>query len=164
VDIFYYDESGFSLTSCLPYAWQKKGETIGLLPGKGKRINVAGFYSGKGDFVYHLQQKGFCQEHLIELFESFCEGITKKTIVVLDNAPAHHGKAFKQKMQQWQEQDLYLFYLPPYCPELNKIEMLWKKIKYDWLDFKAYLSFQNLNLMLEEVLQNIGSLYTINFV
>lgn len=28
VDLFYFDESGFSLTPAVPYAWQTVGETI----------------------------------------------------------------------------------------------------------------------------------------
>jgi DDE superfamily endonuclease len=163
IDVFFFDESGFSLTSCLPYAWQQKGQTIGLYPGKGSRINVAGFYCCSGDFVFQMQPQSFCQHHLIEIFDNFCGQIKKKTIVVLDNAPAHHGKAFEQKVQQWQEQDLYLFYLPAYSPELNKIEIIWRKIKYQWLAFDAYLDFKNLNLKLEEVLKNIGVIYTVNF-
>ena len=29
-------------------------------------------------------------------------------------------------------------YLPPYSPELNLIEILWRRIKYTWLPFSAY--------------------------
>ncbi len=163
VALYFFDESGFSLTSCVPYAWQQKGQTIGLYPGKGSRLNVAGFYASSGDFVYHLQRQSFCQGHLIAIFDSFCRRINKKTVVVLDNAPAHHGKAFEDKVRHWQEQDLYLFYLPAYSPELNKIEILWRKIKYQWLDFEAYSNFENLLINLEKVLKGIGINYTVNF-
>lgn len=163
IDVFFFDESGFSLTSCLPYAWQQKGQTIGLYPGKGSRQNVAGFYSCSGEFIYHVQPKGFCQKQLVDIFDDFCATIKKKTIVVLDNAPTHHGKAFEARIQHWQEQDLYLFYLPAYSPELNKIEIIWRKIKYDWLDFDAYLSFKNLNEKLIDVLNKINLNYTVNF-
>jgi hypothetical protein len=163
LDICYYDESGFSLTACLLYAWQKKGETIAIVPGKGKRMNVAGFYAKTRGLQSHLQQQGFSQQHLIEIFNCFCQGISQKTIVVLDNAPSHHGKAFQAKVKQWQEQDLYWFYLPPYSPELNCIEILWKRIKYDWLKFDAYLNFKSLRLNLETVLLKIENEYTINF-
>ncbi|MDR1180459.1 MAG: transposase, partial [Bacteroidales bacterium] len=36
------------------------------------------------------------------------------------------------------------FFLPPYSPELNKIEILWRFIKYKWLPFEPFLNFQNL--------------------
>lgn len=163
LDVYFYDESGFSLTSCLPYAWQEKGKQISLLPGKGKRINVAGFYTKTGKFIYQTQLKSFKQHDLIPFFDRFCTSIDKRTIVVLDNAPTHHGKAFEAKIKEWQEQDLYLYFLPPYSPELNAIEILWRHIKYQWLDFKAFLNFDSLTLYLQEVLNNINTKYSIIF-
>jgi hypothetical protein len=32
---------------------------------------------------------------------------------------------------------LYLYYLPPYSPELNRIEILWKHAKHFWRRFVA---------------------------
>jgi len=69
-----------------------------------------------------------------------------------------------EKVKHWQEQDLYIFFLPAYSPELNNIEMLWKKIKYQWLHFDAFLSWQNLQQHLEHILDNINLKYIINFV
>ena len=37
IDLFYGDESGFSLTPVTAYAWQYKGEQIEILPQKSKR-------------------------------------------------------------------------------------------------------------------------------
>ncbi|WP_368860940.1 transposase, partial [Desulforhabdus sp. TSK] len=39
------------------------------------------------------------------------------------------------------KKNLYIKFLPTYSPELNLIEILWRKIKYEWLSFSAYLSF-----------------------
>jgi transposase len=52
--------------------------------------------------------------------------------------------------------------ITPYSPELNIIE-IWRKIKYEWLPFSAYESFQSLKDALFEVLANIGKSYTIKF-
>ena len=64
---------------------------------------------------------------------------------------------------EWEKQDLYLWFLPPYCPELNLIEILWKKIKYYWLPIDAYNSFEKLDECLCQVLANIGKKYRISF-
>jgi transposase len=45
--------------------------------------------------------------------------------VITDNAKYHHGRLHKP----WREQhtlDFALDYLPPYSPELNPIERVWK--------------------------------------
>ena len=67
-----------------------------------------------------------------------------KTTVVIDNASIHTSDQFEENILKWKEQELFLKFLPSYSPELNKIEILWKHIKYHWLDFKAYSSFTNL--------------------
>lgn len=49
----------------------------------------------------------------------------KTMIVILDNARFHHAKA----LSQWLEQHFLFFhldFLPPYSPELNPIERVWK--------------------------------------
>jgi hypothetical protein len=37
IDLFYFDESGFTLEPCVPYAWQPRGETIEVPCAKSKR-------------------------------------------------------------------------------------------------------------------------------
>jgi transposase len=64
----------------------------------------------------------------------------------------------------WRAQRLYVIFLPPYSPELNLIEMLWKKIKYEWLPVTAYQSFQSLTDHVLNVLSGYGERYRINFV
>src|SRR6266498_1393216 len=53
-------------------------------------------------------------------------------------------------------------YLPSYAPELNLIEILWRFMKYYWLPFSAYTSFQRLSEAVAEILTRIGTDYTIN--
>ena len=43
IDLCYFDESGFTLEPCVPYAWQQTGETIEIPSSKSKRLNVLGF-------------------------------------------------------------------------------------------------------------------------
>ena len=54
-------------------------------------------------------------------------------------------------------------YLPPYCPELNLIEIVWRKLKYEWLPLNAYRSFKNLGRAPNETLRQVGSKYRIAF-
>jgi len=43
IELWYYDESGFSLTPCVPYAWQEKWKTLTAESVKSKRLNCS-FY------------------------------------------------------------------------------------------------------------------------
>ena len=57
-----------------------------------------------------------------------------------------------------------MIFLPPYSPELNLIEILWRKIKYEWLPVSAYQTFQSLTGHVLKVLSNYGTERVINFV
>ena len=85
------------------------------------------------------------------------------TTLVIDNAPIHTSTEFQLMIPEWERQNLGLWFLPAYSPELNLIEILWKKIKYDWLPLEAYGSFGNLKEMLAHVLANIGKEFKICF-
>lgn len=162
--MFYYDESHFGLTPVVPYAWQEKGKPILLPSAKGKYINVAGFLSKNNELVSYQFEHTICSKELISIFNDFALKTKKKTVVVLDNAPIHRSKVFMAQEQRWRdENDLFLFFLPTYSPELNPIEILWKNIKYRWLEFSAFICYQNLKKYLDNILQNIGTKYNIQF-
>ena len=54
IDLRYVDETGFCLTSYVPYAWQSKGETITLKTQRSKRLNALGFLNRKNDLEVYL--------------------------------------------------------------------------------------------------------------
>ncbi|HIP82975.1 MAG TPA: IS630 family transposase, partial [Desulfocapsa sulfexigens] len=133
LDVYYFDESGFTLEPCIPYAWQDKNETIELPSSKSRRLNVLGFMSHQCDeFESYVVEGSVNSEVVIACIDDFSAKITRKTILVIDNAPTHTSKAFLSKVEEWKENGLIILNIPPYSPELNKIEILWRKIKYEW--------------------------------
>jgi hypothetical protein len=163
IDLYFGDESHFGLTPNVPYAWQTKHNPILLPAAKGKFLNVVGLMNRKNDLFFEMDETTFNTDKIICFLDRFAAQIVKRTVVVLDNSPIHRSNKFKAKIKQWEEDDLLIYFLPPYSPELNLIEILWRRIKYNWLSFDAYLCFQNLKERLENVLQNIGLKYDIIF-
>jgi transposase len=163
IDLYFGDESHFGLTPNVPYAWQTKENQILLPAAKGKFLNVVGLMNRKNDLFYEVLETTFNSDRLISFMDRFAQQINKKTIVILDNSPIHKSKKFINKLKQWKEKDLLIYFLPPYSPELNLIEILWRRIKYYWLPFNAYLCFQNLKDSLSDVLENFGNKYDIKF-
>jgi len=163
IAVYYFDESGFSLTPEVPYAWQAVGQTIEIPSSRSKRLNVLGFCNKQQDFHATTVQGYVDSEIVIACFDQFCRTINKETIVLVDNASIHTSDKFKSKLAQWQENGLSVKYLPTYSPELNLIEIVWRFIKYSWLPLSAYLSFKNLKNELQQVLDGIGSEYQITF-
>ena len=50
----------------------------------------------------------------------------KPIIVILDNFRSHHSKAVKESAESL---NIKLIFLPPYSPDLNPIEFIWKSVK-----------------------------------
>lgn len=73
----------------------------------------------------------------IEFMNNFANQISKKTVVILNNTPIHKSKKFISNLSRWREQYLYVYFLPPYSTELNKIDILWRFIKYEWIPLDA---------------------------
>ena len=49
----------------------------------------------------------------------------KPTVIIHDNASIHRSKLVKKQHQIWSKQGLSVFFLPPYSPEMNRIEEQW---------------------------------------
>jgi len=66
-----------------------------------------------------------------ESFQRFLESLLKhrspgqRLVLVLDNAKYHHARALQPWLRQ-QRKRLALLFLPPYSPDLNPIERVWK--------------------------------------
>lgn len=164
LDLVYFDGSGFNLSAKVVYAWQKRGTRIVIPVTRGTSQNVLGF-------MWHRCQKfsSFVFEGVIDsnvvisCFDLIAQSLEKETVIVLDNAPIHRSEEFAEKIEEWEKQGLKIYFLPTYCPSLNKIELLWKKIKYEWLSWEAYSSYKNLCRELDEILSQVGSKYYITF-
>ena len=164
IDVFFMDESGFRADSCVPYAWQRQGETQALPANTEGRMNVIGWMSRQGQSHFHQVTSTVTSVSVVEAMEKFIQSrpADKLTVVVMDNAPPHR-KAVREKQSEWLLGRVWVWFLPPYAPELNLIEILWKHIKYEWLPWDAYSSFEALQDALADIFQNLGGKYRINF-
>ncbi len=90
-----------------------------------------------------------------------CPLLTAGDVVMMDNASVHKNEAVKTLIEAT---GATLWYLPPYSPELNPIELAWNKIKQFLRKQKArtldalYLAYTNA-LMLISVQDAKGFVY-----
>jgi putative transposase len=66
------------------------------------------------------------------------------TVVVLDNAGFHRAHLIREALPRLRQARLYLYYLPPYSPELNDIEPLFRTLKHHELPERTYATFDAL--------------------
>ena len=162
-DLWYFDEAGFTLQPSIPYAWQLVGQRLELAATHGRRQNVLGFFNLHHKFHSFAFEGSIDTHTVIHCFDLFSKRRKRPALVVIDNAPIHTSDDFDEEIERWEKEDLYVKYLPTYSPELNLIEILWRKIKYDWLPLNAYQNFKTMTQALFEVIRSIGSKCRITF-
>jgi transposase len=89
--------------------------------------NTIGFYAIKGNSV-----SKFLDDSKAPSIAGFLDDIRTSNdayqaiVVIIDNFSSHRSGLVRQKAK---ELGIYLVYLPPYSPNLNPIEFIWKSIK-----------------------------------
>lgn len=69
----------------------------------------------------------------------------------------------RERHAAWAARGLTLLFLPPYSPELNKIELFWHRCKHYWGRPEDYLTDATLLDRVEYVLQRLGTEHTVTF-
>lgn len=148
----------------IPYCWQFKNESIEILPQKGKALNVFGIMDSNGKELKTFTKEGTIKaEFIINAIDEFVLTLKKMTVLILDNARIHHSKIFQEKKQKWEDVGLYIFYLPAYSPHLNRIEILWRQVKYRWIKPDDYQNLDTLKNALNLIWNSFGNSYMVHF-
>lgn len=91
----------------------------------------------------------------------------KPIVLILDNAPYNKSYQVRDRAEQL---NIRLEFLPPYCPNLNLIERLWKFFKKKVVTNKYYEKFSQFDDAIYDFFANISnyqqelkSLLTLNF-
>ena len=153
IDLIYGDESGCCLWSAASYSYYFRGEQKRQeqTQKRGRRLSIMGLWQPFVSFIFSLVLGGFKSLDFIAMMDEqarIATGIFERTgrirVIVLDNGSIHTSKAAQAKFLEWQAQGLYLFFLPPYCSEMNPIELEWQHLKRDELVGQMFDSEQEL--------------------
>jgi transposase len=138
IDLFYLDESGFSLWMPETYSYYFKGEQKRQeqTTRKGSRLSILGLLQPLVTFVYGLVVGSFTSKTYIQMMDEQAQQaqqVQTQTgrirVIVQDNGPIHTSKATRGNWTEWEAKGLYLFFLPKYCSEMNPIETEWHQLK-----------------------------------
>lgn len=171
--IWFWDETGFSLRVIRRKGWGKRGQRKKITGQRRRgRVNMMGglresdrkrvcFFIKKGDAdtfyeqLYHLHE--FVKKEWIEKGnqeEDFREK-GPKIIVILDNASYHKRLDIRDKIAHLLPK-IVLEFLPAYSPDFNIIELVWHSCK-EYIAHRLFRSVDELKELLEKLL-NQGEL------
>nr|WP_280956532.1 IS630 family transposase [Bernardetia litoralis] len=158
------DESFFNLEPNVPYGWCRIGEQVGIKSSKGGNLNVFGLLNLCGELSSFVSTQNVNSKVIIDCIDQFVETTEKTTVLVLDNVPWHISKEIEEKIEEWEEKGVLIFYLPSYSPHLNPIETLWRKIKIECLRPQDFISKEDLHQAVKNILKKYNSKkYKIDF-
>src|SRR6266851_4650612 len=112
--------------------WGKRGETpIVLSTGKRYGMSMISAITSKGRLRFMIKERGGVNADVfIEFIKRLLVGAKHKIFLIVDRGPAHVAKktsAFIKSLNG----TLRLFFLPPYSPDKNPDELVWKHVKAD---------------------------------
>lgn len=134
----YLDEAGFCLYSPVSNSYSRIGQQKRLeqVLTRGNRISILGLWQPDQQFEYALAQGGFDGESYIKVMDWIAEKTAltlaqtgRLTMVVQDNSSIHKREIVRQQWQRWQNLGLFLFFLPSYSAQMNRIEDQWHQLK-----------------------------------
>src|SRR5262245_59013464 len=154
--LFYLDESGFSPSLPTGYSWclplQRK--RVRYEYPQGRRVNVLAAYEpfyGPAPWLGALPlERTLTSDDLLAYLRQRPPEVCVPRVVVLDNASMHVSKAFKAQRKALADEGIYLYYLPAYSPELNKIEAVFKQVKHHEIPRRSHASKAELRQSVEQ--------------
>jgi len=131
-DIYFGDAAHMRSDHHAGRTWGKKGETpVVLSTGARYRMSLISAVTSRGHMRFMIKEKGGVNADVfIEFLRRLMVGSKNKIFLIVDRGPAHVAKKTKAFVASIGDR-LRLFYLPPYSPDRNPDELVWKHLKAD---------------------------------
>lgn len=100
-------------------------------------------------------KKEDCRAFLEVLRARYASNIT--LVIILDNAAIHRSKFVREYCEQ---NNILLVHLPPYSPDLNPIEMVWRVLK-KRIANRVSRTLDELVKRVSESLKSLGNMYSL---
>lgn len=156
-DKLYFMDGTHPLHNSMPsYGWLPKGRAKEIKSNTGRnRININGVLDVEGHSVIVREDERINAESTITLLgEVERKNLEAKTIyIIADNAKYYRAKKVREYLETSR---IKIVFLPPYSPNLNLIERLWKFFHKKVLYNRYYESFQEFKAECLGFFENIG--------
>ena len=140
--LYYLDQCGFSPTLPVAYSWCLPGQRkrVAYEAPQGRRVNAMAAYrpyGGPPRLEVFTAERTWDSYDLLGFLRALAWSKVPR-VVVLDNASLHTSKLVRQARLSLAAAGLYLYYLPPYSPELNEVEPVFRQVKYQEIPVRSH--------------------------
>lgn len=136
--------------------WGKKGETP-IVQATGARygMSLISAVTARGHMRFMIKDKGGVNADVfIEFLKRLLVGAKHAIFLIVDRGPAHRAKKTKAFVESLGGA-LRLFYLPPYAPDRNPDELVWKHLKADTVGRAAIQSYADFTAKVKSSMQSL---------
>lgn len=153
--LFYLDESGFSPSLPTGYSWclPEQRKRVKYEYPQGRRVNALATYEPLAP-VPTLDAVPFgrtlTSDDLLAYPRDRLPAACVPRAVVLDNAGIHTSRVVRAARPGLAKHGIYLYYLPPYSPELNRIEPVFEQVKHHEMPTRSFTTKADLRKAVEE--------------
>ncbi len=170
IDLYHLDESGFAPTLPTSSTWAREGTRV-VVPyeaPQGRRVNVIGALAPYGPtprLVYESRTGKLDGVAFLQFLWRDVAGLpaapdvlpagyrrARPCVVVVDNYSVHRSHLIQAAQPALAAAGVRFYYLPPYSPELNAIEPLWRHLKYEDLPVRSHVTAESLNAAVDQAL------------
>lgn len=129
-EIYWGDETAVSSVEHYPRGYAPKGKTpvLVLSQRQRERINLISAVTNRGTMRFMLYRETMTAQVLIRFMQRLIKDAGRKVFLVLDNLRVHHSKVVQAWLEKHRDQ-IEVFYLPSYSPELNPDEFMNSDLK-----------------------------------
>ena len=128
-EIHWGDETGLLNNAYYHRSYAPVGKTPAIrLPAKRERISMISSVTNQGKVRFMLYDQAMNSQTLIKFMNRLIKDTDRKIFLILDNLRTHHSAPVKQWLDQRKE-EIEVFFLPSYSPELNPDEYLNRDLK-----------------------------------
>lgn len=139
-------------------SWFEKGKQR-IIPTYGKHhgVKLLGILDYETGKVVCKESENYNAEVFLSFLEQIMEEYpTGRIVIILDNAKIHHAKLIQPFLDENSDR-LQLVFLPPYSPNLNLIEGLWKWIKNDVINNVFYKNVSQIRQAVQGFVKRINA-------
>ena len=123
-EIYWGDETGVRSDSQYGRGYAPVGKTpVIKLSAKRRSTNMISAITNQGKVRFQIYDGRMNADQLIQFMKRLVKDAKRKVFLILDNLRVHHAKKVTQWLANHSEQ-IEVFYLPAYSPELNPDEYL----------------------------------------
>ena len=163
IRLYYADESHTCTEGYVSYGWQLRGEDVYIPSQRVARLNIFGMMDRDNRYKGFTTSEKMTADKIVSFLDEISFNLKMDTFVVLDNASVHRNKKIRELRPIWEQRGLFLFYLPPYSPQLNIAETLWRILKGKWMRPQDYITSAMVFYTTNRALADIGKGLRINF-